>query len=148
MKNIIDTRITFATSTLAKEKGFHYFQLNFMDPKNSIPGIDPERNHCFDESGKEICPKMYNERNPHFPRPTQTMLRNWLREVHNLHVVITPEFYRDGINYNYQVLEYDPKGKDGCVGERSSMMYGDNHEYPQEHLAIEAGIHHALTFII
>ena len=57
----------------------------------------------------------------------------WFRDIHGLYHTICPEFYRDGINFNWQILWYLPKEEwteyvicDGTV------CYGDNGEYPSQ----------------
>ena len=57
----------------------------------------------------------------------------WFREKHGLYYSVHPEFYMDGINFNWQILWYLPRDKwtihnvsDG------TYMYGDNHEYPTQ----------------
>lgn len=75
--------------------------------------------------------------------PRQGVLQMWLRGK-KFHVVITPEFYKTGINYNWQVLIYDPEDEHRCIHKQSSMMYGANGEYPEYHLALEAGLEKAL----
>jgi hypothetical protein len=55
----------------------------------------------------------------------------FFREKHGLYHTICPEFYRNGINFNWQILWYLPKEK---WSERTisggTMWYGDNGEYP------------------
>ena len=35
------------------------------------------------------------------------LLQKWLRDEHNIFVIITEEFYSDGINHLVQILTYD-----------------------------------------
>jgi len=74
-------------------------------------------------------------------------LQNWMRDVLDFHVVITPEFYRDGINYNWQVLIYNVTDKT-CYDNRSTGMYGDNGEYPTHEEALDAGLKRALEILL
>ena len=43
--------------------------------------------------------------------PTYSQAFRWFREKHGLHHTIMPEFYKDGINFNWQILWYLPKDK-------------------------------------
>jgi hypothetical protein len=74
-------------------------------------------------------------------------LQNWIRDKLNFHVVITPEFYRTGINYNWQVLIYGITDK-SCYDDRSTGMYGDNGEYPTYEEALDAGLKRALEILL
>jgi len=94
-----EQRITFKTAKLAKEKGFHWRTLQKGDPPytGTLPRLivsegpgEEHNNPCFSENGKEITPKYYEPRNPHYPRPTQSLLQKWLREKHGIHVLAGP----------------------------------------------------------
>jgi hypothetical protein len=57
-------------------------------------------------------------------------------EEKGLHLNLAPEFYKDGINFNWQWLWYEPKEHwseyNICAG---TFFYGDNNEYPTRNLA-------------
>lgn len=57
----------------------------------------------------------------------------WFREKHGLYNSTHPEFYMDGINFNWQIRWYLPKDK-WTIHRVSggTYMYGDNHEYPTQ----------------
>lgn len=65
----------------------------------------------------------------------------WFIDKHGLHIHMCPEFYKDGINYCWQILWYLPKDKwtDSNV-HGGTMFYGDNHEYPTKEEAENACI--------
>ena len=63
-------------------------------------------------------------------------LQQYFRNTYNYHIEITVDFYKDGINYNWQVMIYD-KEDDRCTSKASTGMYGDNHEYPSYEIALE-----------
>lgn len=64
-----------------------------------------------------------------------------LRERYHLHIVITPDFYKDGINYNWQILEYNPNvDNDDYYGKNTTGQYGDNGEYDSYEKALEAAV--------
>lgn len=64
-------------------------------------------------------------------------------ETRGMYTNIGPEFYKDGINWLWQILWYLPEEEqsehdiyDG------SYFYGDNGEYPTRQLAIKASVEH------
>ena len=65
--------------------------------------------------------------------PTFSQAFRWFSEKHGLHHTIMPEFYKDGINFNWQILWYLPKDKwtEHIISE-GTMWYGDNGEYPSQ----------------
>ena len=71
-------------------------------------------------------------------------IHKWLREVHNCYIKIVPEAYTTGINFNWQVLFYDPTDID-CWSDTSTGLYGDNGEFPTYELALEAALLKSLT---
>jgi len=77
--------------------------------------------------------------------PLYQQVIDWF-DKKGIHIDITPEFYKDGINWNFQVFEYAPDFFN-CTSNRSSMMCGDNHEYPTRKDAIIGGIKEALKLI-
>jgi hypothetical protein len=71
---------------------------------------------------------------------------DYLREIHNCHIYIRPEPYTTGINYNWQLLFYNPEDRT-CWDKRSTGMYGDNGEYSIYEEALEEALLHALKLI-
>lgn len=78
--------------------------------------------------------------------PTQSLLQKYLREKYNCHIQVTHEAYINGINFNVQVLFYNPNVTD-CWDDLSSGMYGDNGEFPTYEEALEFGLREALKRI-
>ena len=71
---------------------------------------------------------------------------HWL-DTQNLNIWIVPEYYKDGINWNWQILWYRPKELWGDIGPGKrgdlfdgTMQYGDCGEYPDRASAEEAAI--------
>lgn len=62
-----------------------------------------------------------------------------LREKYDLHVIVTVEAYRTGINYLVQVFEYEKNAID-CWSDNTTGMYGDNAEFKTYEEALEFGI--------
>lgn len=82
--------------------------------------------------------------------PTIWQTLKWFRDTHGLYVHGSPEFYVDGINFNWQILWYRPKEKWKYYMESTvipngtpightiyggTFMYGDNGEYPTQEAA-------------
>jgi hypothetical protein len=57
----------------------------------------------------------------------------WFRKEYGLYHTIWPEFYKDGINFNWQILWYLPKDEwTKHVISDGTGQYGDNGEYPSQ----------------
>jgi hypothetical protein len=71
--------------------------------------------------------------------PLYSQAFKWFRDEYGLYTTFIPEFYKDGINFNWQILWYLPKEE---WTERNIMngtyLYGDNGEYPTQEEAILA----------
>jgi hypothetical protein len=68
--------------------------------------------------------------------PTFSQAFRFFREKHGLYHYILPEFYKNGINFNWQILWYLPKEE--WTNHRiynGTMLYGDNGEYPTQEKA-------------
>lgn len=83
-------------------------------------------------------------------RPTQSLLQKWLRELHNIDVVISPERFKDGVNYCVQAQKWDlssnPELNPNFIV-KGSYWFNDNGEYPTYELALEKGLQEALKLI-
>jgi hypothetical protein len=146
--------ITFETAKLAKEKGFMWKHVTFRkmtpgelaDPKNErvvkmgvkeapIWDGDVETGRegapCYNAEGKEIYPNKYNPRNPHYPRPTQSLLHRWLREKHKLYIAV-------GKAVAGWVYAIDSTGG-------GEIHYNEERTYPTYELATEAALQEALN---
>ena len=65
--------------------------------------------------------------------PTFSQSFRWFRDKHGLYYHIVPEFYTNGINFNWQIFWYLPKEEwTHYVISTGTMMYGDNGEYPTQ----------------
>lgn len=74
-------------------------------------------------------------------------LMMWLDE-HKVVIHIEPDFYREGINWCWQVLFYDPESKTQDLVVDGTGLYGDNGEYPTRGKAMCCGIVRALELYI
>ena len=78
--------------------------------------------------------------------PTLSQLQKWLRDEHDIHVVITPEYYEDGFTWNMQVLwwlgeDYPDKYISTYGG---TMSYGDTGQFDSYEHALENGLRLAI----
>lgn len=138
-----ETLVSFETAKLLKEKGFndtiglisgkHYYNY-----KGELDG------DCLDQIKYRMLP--YSEIYDSISAPTLSLAQKWLREVYDCYIVITPEPYIEGINFNWQVLFYDNTSFD-CWSDKSTGMYGDNGEHPTHESALELGLFKALLLI-
>jgi hypothetical protein len=65
--------------------------------------------------------------------PLYSQAFRWFREKYGLYHTVWPEFYQDGINFNWQILWYLPKDEwTKYVISDGTMEYGDNGEYPTQ----------------
>ena len=57
----------------------------------------------------------------------------WFRDTHGLYIHSCPEFYQNGINFNWQILWYLPKDRwNKSFVSDGTFIYGDNGEYPTQ----------------
>lgn len=65
--------------------------------------------------------------------PTYSQAFKWFKDKHGLYYHILPEFYVDGINFNWQILWYLPKKDwtDYVISDGTGLC-GDNGEYPSQ----------------
>ena len=80
--------------------------------------------------------------------PLYQQVIDWL-DTKGYNIKITPEYYTEGINWNWQVFWYVPKEDwtDWVITD-GTMMYGDNGEYNTRIEAMHASIEHILNNII
>ena len=130
--------ISFETATLAKEKGFP------GDNKWAIP-LFYEKNL----SDRFVLSPNSSHVNDCYA-PSQSLLQRWLREEHNIDVVLAPERYKDGVNYLVQAQKFDfncnpEENENFCT--KGSYWFNDNHEYPTYEDALEKGLFEGLKLI-
>ena len=116
--------ISFETAGLAKEKGFdepcrwHYTQ--------NSPKREPQ---LF---SSEFEPESLNTWNGRYSTPTQSLLQKWIRETHNLDIIVSSNL----IGYGYLIYRrYPPK----------NILNKTLFQYYEE--ALEAGLLEALKLL-
>lgn len=107
--------------------------------------------------------KEFSKESEYSSAPTILHVIEWL-DSKGYYIDITPEFYKDGINWNWQIFWYLPKEKqieetefessEGTIQlsnydrfVEGTIMYGDNNEYPTRPLAINAAIEKAIEIL-
>ena len=126
--------ISFETAKLAKEKGFNIPTRNFYADKS---WEDEQVYNC----GSVGYPEFTNDMGANHGFgditliPIQSVLQKWLREVHNIHLVIKPRFKGD---LNNPIVDYSYNGE---KGDRNNIFY------PTYEEALEVGLQEALKLI-
>ena len=138
-----DTRITFETAKLAKEKGFnereHYFYKVKSENDIELYGCTKKQLVGF----KGYTPIYHKVRDYHTNKeklnaklyrcsaPTQSLLAKWLREEHNIHLIAYKNINIDGYYWCFITT-------DGITNINSYKTYEE---------ALEAGLQEALKLI-
>lgn len=132
-----DELITLDTAILADEKGFK-----------------EHCDYCYSEKGALIQMGNYNGiENDYFPSisaPTQSLLKRWLREIHNLHIQAELRYKSDNdqtIGWNYDIEHM----KVAYVAQPDKFKFkwidhGENFHVTYES-ALEEGLFQALKLI-
>lgn len=109
------TPVKFETAKLAKEKGFNLISTtnNYYSPEGVLDGL-------WGSSGYYAC--------------TQTLLQKWLREVHNIDVLIDSVGGKHGY---YHILQFVNSGDN----------INSDYNYTTYEKALELGLYQALKLI-
>jgi hypothetical protein len=127
---MIDQLVTFETARLAKEKEFKITTLDGFDEK----GVDLfNKNYFTNWNGRrsEIKDRSF------YSRPKQSSLQNWLREVHDIDLIVYPSFMGKIKNYYYVIIK-DRNFDNVLQGETNNHSFED---------ALELGLQEALKII-
>lgn len=124
--------ISIETAKLAKEKGFDVETRDFLQYRSYRDGYKP-----FDNSDPLI--RCYPEKGDLY-RPTQSLLAKWLREKHNIIVLVfTNNPYKFSIRHKFiEGVTYK---------ENDFSVYYDIEYYNTYEEALEAGLLQALKLI-
>ena len=114
--------ITFETAKLAKEKGFiNGTRGCFIEYKKDY--INPRDDNNSKKGDFEYCKKTFlrngeqesDEDYVYIERPTQSLLQKWLREVHNIHIMIEPYYNKNkDLVYGFDLLLQETEEEDIC----------------------------------
>ena len=128
-----DTRVTFETAKLAKEKGF-FQETNRLE----IPYYNYKGEFKGDVSDWRIRKYIRGENTSDIEfvsAPTQSLLAKWLREEYNIIVLVDYE----GIDgYYYKFYSYKEGNKNYDASDKNYNTYEE---------ALEAGLYQALLLI-
>ena len=132
-----DTRITFETAKLAKEKGFtqetNRFEIPYYNYKGEFKGDVSDwrvRKYIRGEDTSNI---------EFVSAPTQSLLAKWLREKHNIHIEISNNNYNKLLNWSFDLHKLP-------VGIIQMWERGDSTYHTYEE-AYEIGLQEALKLI-
>ena len=124
-----DTRVTFETAKLAKEKGF------YQEPnRRKVPYYNYKGEFKGDVSDWRIRKYIRGEDTSDIEfvsAPTQSLLAKWLREEHNIHLIAYKNINIDGYDWCYITT-------DGITNINSYKTYEE---------ALEIGLQEALKLI-
>ena len=121
------------------EPCFAYYSINNIESKLFFD-IDPDDGELTSLNQNQIYHNNLSEVG-RISAPLKAHVFEWFIDKHGLHIHMCPEFYKDGINYCWQILWYLPKDKWTDSNVRGgTMFYGDNHEYPTKEEAENACI--------
>jgi len=124
--------VTYNQALALKELGFDEPCIGWHNPQVNYKEVTTDKYWAFHLTGEWENFK---------PAPLYQQAFKWFREKYGLHYCIIPEFYVNGINFNWQVLWYLPKEEwtEHNVND-GTFMYGDDGEYPTQELAESACI--------
>ena len=125
--------VSYELATRLKEKGF---DIPCIRLKNNISNIEEEKNWYN-----------WNDVDMFVSIPLYQQVVDWL-DLKGYNISIKPEYYYEGINWNWQIFWYLPQEEwtEFLVND-GTMMYGDNGEYNTRLEATIAAIEKALELI-
>ena len=80
-------------------------------------------------------------------QPYPSALAAWLRDKYGMFVVVTPDAYTTGVNWEVQVLSYNPEDPTCWDADMSSGVFGDNAEFATYEQALLFGLSHAFKLL-
>lgn len=80
-------------------------------------------------------------------QPYPSALAAWLRDKYGMFVVVTPDAYTTGVNWEVQVLSYNPEDSTCWDADMSSGVFGDNAEFATYEQAFLFGLSHAFRLL-
>jgi len=95
MSTITEDYISFETAKLLKEKWF-----KFIEDKDEL---SKAYIHAYTKEGKEVW-GCYSP--DYYPCITMNMAMKWLREVHNIHIVVHPYTDKEGHHFSFLFDSY------------------------------------------
>lgn len=144
---------SFEVSKLAKEKGFNLEVLEFYNEEGVLEDYDNFMNYgCEGGVSLQEWYINHNTFKGRYSAPNQSLLQRWLREVHDINVLISFETIDDSTTaYIWNIIEYIEEGKNrkkdtwdfyNRTNSFNEMMWYDTYEE-----ALEEGLYQALKLI-
>ena len=112
--------ISFETAKLAKEKGLTY--------NNVGQSYRPDGRFTYGRNDDLF-----------YPAPTQSLLQKWLREKHNIHIVVNPTIE---MHWTFGLINLGNEN----IKLNGPIVY-NNHDYNTYEEALEIGLQEALKLI-
>lgn len=132
--------INFETAKLAKEKGFNiYTQKVFVETLEHTLEMGRGGDCTFPYQAPRVLnsSEFGNWDIVHCKAPTQSLLQKWLREVHNIHLLIEP-YYNEQTVLIYGIDVIIENSKEEIIIEKGFKTYEQ---------ALEIGLQEALKLI-
>ena len=130
---ITESYVSFDTAKMLKEAGFDEICDTFYSSRVGAPYLLRSRNSELDKK--------------HYSRPTLALAARWIREVHDIHIMVNVDFssYIDGtpLNVNREYVLLWIEFADNKVHSNYAMEIYGTYE-----AALEAGLQEALKLII
>lgn len=108
-----DRIVSYKIAKLLKEKGFDwncYAIYDTRNPNGFVYEASEEATHC-DFDNVNIFNNSSTEYDFLIAAPTQSLAQKWLREVHNINILVTYEFIDDSeIAYAWNIVEHVEEG--------------------------------------
>jgi hypothetical protein len=131
-----------------KEVGFDLPTISYYHPRYNLYHDQRSYEDAFKSPEDFIHYNSSEWANCYYSAPTLELAKQWFREEHEKSINIHAEYYRDGMNWLWQIMWVLPENEweehnitDG------TGTYGDNHEYPTYEEALEAALLKACELI-
>jgi hypothetical protein len=134
-----DKLVKFETAVLAKQKEFYELCLAYY---HNGKFYDERLNQIKDSSNMTYCCNKHNTNIEHAAVPTQSLLQAWIREKHNIHIIVNPA-------YSCELHKKDHIGITGYFVHIFEWISGDSQsiKFPTYEEALEFGLVKALNLI-
>ena len=116
---ITEDYVSFETAKLLKEKGFNEYCYGYYYTSKYMTYGE------FKQKNLELFPDSYSA-------PTLQMAMKWLREVHNILLVVDYEYECDSTPYYFKIYRLGKNGKPEHIAIKSTSY--DKNNNPTEHI--------------
>ena len=103
---ITEDYVSFELAKLLKEKGFDgECRAFWKDWNGEIRLCSCNNAHMFEYCHNSMLERYNDAEETNIAAPTLQMAMKWLREVHRIHISITPLSFEDGIFWMYKIIK-------------------------------------------